>query len=107
MTMSESTPLEPYAILGVAPDATNAEIAHAYRRLLRAHHPDTSSHPGEPACLSTLMAAYHVLRDPTRRADYDRRRRHREHVERSAPVAPQRRQPNPLIRAGPVRWHPS
>ena len=30
-----------YAILGVPPDATLAEIGHAYRSLLRRHHPDT------------------------------------------------------------------
>src|SRR4030095_13045867 len=30
-----------YAILGLAPSATQAEISHAYRSLLRQHHPDT------------------------------------------------------------------
>jgi DnaJ-class molecular chaperone len=32
---------DPYLVLGVSPSATQAEIAHAYRNRLRAHHPDT------------------------------------------------------------------
>ena len=31
---------DPHAVLGVAPDASLAEIRAAYRRLVRAHHPD-------------------------------------------------------------------
>ena len=30
-----------YAILEVSPEATQAEIDHAYRSLLRRHYPDT------------------------------------------------------------------
>ena len=30
-----------YAVLGLSRDATQAEISHAYRVLLRRHHPDT------------------------------------------------------------------
>ena len=32
---------DPYLVLGVSPTATQAEITHAYRTRLRAHHPDT------------------------------------------------------------------
>jgi curved DNA-binding protein CbpA len=32
---------DPYLVLGVPPTATQAEITHAYRTHLRAHHPDT------------------------------------------------------------------
>ena len=35
---------DPYLVLGVSPTATQAEITHAYRTRLRAHHPDTR-HP--------------------------------------------------------------
>ena len=34
-----------YALLGVEPDATLAQIKKAYRKLARQHHPDTN--PGD------------------------------------------------------------
>ena len=36
---------DPYLVLGVSPTATQAEITHAYRTRLRAHHPDTRHPP--------------------------------------------------------------
>ena len=76
--MSGSTP-DPYALLGVLPTATAPEIARAYRRLLRDHHPDTSTGPrsagpGHPLALDEVRAAYALLRDPAARAEYDRAR---------------------------------
>src|SRR5712671_6401482 len=65
----------PYLVLGVSPTATPAEITHAYRARLRAHHPDTRHTPSPHTAdehLRQLLAAYALLRDPTRRADYDR-----------------------------------
>jgi curved DNA-binding protein CbpA len=35
---------DPYLVLGVAPTATQAEITHAYRTHLRAHHPEHARH---------------------------------------------------------------
>jgi curved DNA-binding protein CbpA len=67
--------LDPYLVLGVSPTATQAEITHAYRTRLRAHHPDTRqtlSPQTADDSLRQLLAAYAVLRDPARRADYDR-----------------------------------
>ena len=68
-------PDDPYLVLGVSPNATQAEIAHAYRHRLRAHHPDTRhttpSHEGDEH-LRQALDAYALLRDPARRADYDR-----------------------------------
>ena len=63
-----------YAVLGVTPDASQSQIGHAYRRLIRAYHPDI--HP-EPDCaaLAAAIAAAAILRDPIRRAAYDRSRR--------------------------------
>ena len=40
---------DPYLVLGVSPTATAAEITHAYRTRLRAHHPDTRHTPPEVA----------------------------------------------------------
>src|ERR1700749_3416580 len=66
---------DPYLVLGVAPTAPQAEITHAYRTHLRAHHPDTrparSAHTADEH-LRQVLAAYALLRDPARRADYDR-----------------------------------
>ena len=65
---------DPYLVLGVSPTATQAEITHAYRTRLRAHHPDTRHTPSPQTAdehLRQLLAAYALLRDPARRADYD------------------------------------
>jgi curved DNA-binding protein CbpA len=64
---------DPYLVLGVSPTATQAEITHAYRTRLRAHHPDTRHTPSRTADehLRQVLAAYAVLRDPASRADYD------------------------------------
>jgi curved DNA-binding protein CbpA len=62
-------------VLGVSPTATQAEITHAYRTRLRTHHPDTRHTPSPRTAdehLRQLLAAYALLRDPARRADYDR-----------------------------------
>ena len=66
-----------YAELGVAPDATPAEIASAYRALAKAFHPD--ARPTDPAAadrFKRVSAAYRVLADVERRRDYDDRRAH-------------------------------
>jgi DnaJ-class molecular chaperone len=68
---------DPYAVLGVSASATLAEITHAYRQQLHAQHPDTRRTPAgaAPAAdeqLQRLLAAYAILRDPARRAAYDR-----------------------------------
>jgi curved DNA-binding protein CbpA len=65
---------DPYLVLGVKPTATQAEITHAYRTRLRAHHPDTRHTPSSQSAdehLRQVLAAYALLRDPGRRADYD------------------------------------
>ena len=65
----------PYLVLGVSPTATQAEITHAYRTRLRAHHPDTRHTPPSQTAdddLRQVLAAYALLRDPARRAGYDR-----------------------------------
>jgi curved DNA-binding protein CbpA len=69
----------PYLVLGVSPTATQAEITHAYRTRLRAHHPDTRHTPPSQTAdhdLRQVLAAYDLLRDPARRADYDRATTH-------------------------------
>jgi curved DNA-binding protein CbpA len=70
---------DPYLVLGVSPTATQAEITHAYRDRLRAHHPDTRHPPASKTAdddLRQVLAAYALLRDPARRADYHRATAH-------------------------------
>ncbi|MFM8625742.1 MAG: molecular chaperone DnaJ [Actinomycetota bacterium] len=65
-----------YAILGVAKDASAKDITKAYRRLARQHHPDAN--PGNAAAeerFKEISAAYDVIGDETRRAEYDEVRR--------------------------------
>lgn len=59
----------PYAILGVAPDATDTDIKRAYREASRRHHPD---HGGDAEAFRAVKAAYDVLSDPEKRAALDR-----------------------------------
>lgn len=64
-----------YDVLGVAPDADQAEIARAYRRLARETHPDTR--PDDPEAaerFGRIARAYEVLGDPDERTAYDRLR---------------------------------
>jgi molecular chaperone DnaJ len=66
-------PRDYYDVLGVARDATDAEIKKAFRRLARELHPDVNSHdPGAEDKFKEAAEAYEVLSDPERRATYDR-----------------------------------
>jgi molecular chaperone DnaJ len=62
-----------YALLGVTPDASDEEIKRAYRARARALHPDANQgDPESEARFKEVTVAYEVLRDPERRARYDR-----------------------------------
>lgn len=61
-------PADPYAVLGVSPAATAAEIKAAYRALVKRHHPDAG---GDETRIVALNAAWEVLRDGERRRRYD------------------------------------
>jgi molecular chaperone DnaJ len=61
-----------YKILGIAKDASDADIKKAYRKLARQYHPDTNS--GEAAAekkFKDISEAYSVLSDPDERQQYD------------------------------------
>ncbi len=60
-----------YDVLGVAPDASPAEIREAYRTRARAVHPDRQVSSAASEAMAALNEAYRVLRDPGRRAVYD------------------------------------
>lgn len=61
-----------YEILQVHRSAEPEVIEAAYRRLARKYHPDVNSSPEAAFRMKELSAAYEVLRDPARRAKYDR-----------------------------------
>ena len=61
-----------YALLGVARDATEADIKKAYRKLAMEFHPDRNPAPDAEATFKEITEAYEVLRDPQKRAAYDR-----------------------------------
>jgi molecular chaperone DnaJ len=61
-----------YDLLGVSRDASEAEIKKAYRKLAMEYHPDRNSAPGAEARFKEITEAYEVLRDPQKRAAYDR-----------------------------------
>ncbi|HTI32690.1 MAG TPA: DnaJ C-terminal domain-containing protein [Miltoncostaea sp.] len=63
---------DPYDVLGVARDASQEDVRRAYRRLARSHHPDVSKEPDAETRFKDISEAYDVLRDPERRAAYDR-----------------------------------
>ncbi len=60
-----------YQVLGVAKDATAADIKTAFRKLARKFHPDVSKAPDASTRMSEINEANAVLSDPERRAAYD------------------------------------
>src|SRR5579871_4792899 len=58
--------------MGVARDATEAQIKQAYRKLARKYHPDVSKEKDAEARFKELGEAYEVLKTPEKRAAYDR-----------------------------------
>jgi hypothetical protein len=65
---------DPYKVLQVDPSAEQEVIEAVYRRLARKYHPDANPAPEATARMQDLNAAYEILKDPQRRAEYDLRR---------------------------------
>ena len=69
-----------YRLLGVPPDADQELIGRAYRRLIKAVHPDARGGEVDPTAgrrVAELVEAWKVLGDRARRAAYDDLRRAR------------------------------
>jgi molecular chaperone DnaJ len=72
MTSADWANKDFYKVLGVAKDASAADIKKAYRKLARANHPD--SHPGDQAAedrFKAIAEAYDVVGDADKRKEYD------------------------------------
>src|SRR5438045_5630571 len=62
-----------YAVLCVARTAPDDEIKKAYRKLAMTHHPDRNNGSKDAEeRFKEITEAYDVLRDPQKRAAYDR-----------------------------------
>jgi curved DNA-binding protein len=61
-----------YKIMGVERSATPEDIKKAHRKLARKYHPDVSKEKDAEARFKDVAEAYEVLKDPEKRASYDR-----------------------------------
>ncbi|MGB4118112.1 MAG: DnaJ C-terminal domain-containing protein [Polaromonas sp.] len=61
-----------YLVMGVDKGATPEDIKRAHRKLARKYHPDVSKEKDAEARFKELAEAYDVLKDPEKRAAYDR-----------------------------------
>lgn len=84
-----------YATLGLLPTSEDVVIRAAYRALIRRYHPDGNASTSAAARARAINAAYAVLINPEKRAEYDRMR-----AAEAWPNAPARRSGLP----GPSRW---
>lgn len=57
-----------YQTLGLDKTASQEDIKKAYRKLASIHHPDKG---GDTATFQQIQAAYEILSDPQKRAEYD------------------------------------
>jgi len=60
-----------YETLGVSENASADEIKKAYRKLARKYHPDINKSPEAEEKFKEINAAYEILSDPEKKAQYD------------------------------------
>lgn len=69
--MPSPLPFDPYAILGLARDATQQQVAGAHRRLAKRFHPDLHPDEATAARMQQVNEAWSVLSSAARRMEYD------------------------------------
>lgn len=67
-----------YKIMGVNEDASEKDIKMAYRKLARKYHPDISKELDAEERFKEMGEAYEVLKDPAKRAEYDKFRKNKD-----------------------------
>src|SRR3954465_14550988 len=100
--------MDPYKVLQVDPEAEDEVVQAAYRRLAQKYHPDVAG-PDAAARMTSINAAWELLRDPERRAALDRARRSAASARTAAPT--QDRGTNPasasMVRDPEAAWTPA
>ncbi|NXU95221.1 DJC14 protein, partial [Xiphorhynchus elegans] len=66
--------LNPFEVLGVEPEVSDAELRKAYRRLAVLVHPDKSQHPRAEVAFKVLRAGWDRVSSPERRREYETKR---------------------------------
>ena len=61
----------PRPVLGVATDASQAEVKLAFRKLVRTYHPDVNPDENAAARFRRINAAYEIVGDVERRRRFD------------------------------------
>jgi hypothetical protein len=84
--------VDPFALLGVPPDATPEELAAAYRRLAKEWHPDRHTTSEASFRMTQINAAYEAARDELREGR-DGASRGTEAAAAAAPARRRRRRP--------------
>ena len=62
---------DPYKLLGVSKDATQADIKKAYYQLAKKYHPDQNKDPKAQEKFVEIQGAYEILSDANKRAQFD------------------------------------
>lgn len=68
---SRKKPAYYYEVLGLKPNATQAQIKSAYYKMSKLHHPDVSKNSESHAQFTEINRAYEVLGDLKKRRMYD------------------------------------
>lgn len=67
-----SKPNELYDVLGLKPDASDADIKKAFKKMARIYHPDRNKDPGAEEMIKKINQAKEILTDPEKKKTYDR-----------------------------------
>ena len=82
--MPNRAAIDPYAVLGVARDASPLQVARARRRLAKRFHPDLHPDQEVSESMRRVNEAWFILSSAVRRAEYDRAHPERRHAARRA-----------------------
>ena len=80
---AEELAKDPYKILQVSPEAEEEIIAAAYRSLARKYHPDANFGRAQDDRMKDINWAYGILRNPTKRKEWDLRNRRKQDTYRT------------------------